>query len=686
MRISLQAKLLNFIKILLLLAYCQSVSADVSPASAGRQPDSNVSEKADKAAAAQPTGLPASKTTPSQASQQQTSQPSSPQAQTSRTAQQSAQQREAEAKRTVMFQSLAQMDELIELGVPSLALSLLDSEQKGYQQFSPDWYGFVYKRILLMAELDQWQELLERSDWLLSTAIDGYQIVPKIRIWFETQQVIARLQLRNTETALAQLQKLIWRSKPEDRNAELFRLWRQLVIRIYLQQDEAESARRAMLKYQHDYADESSQQAVSTDWLILQARVQLNTGHPGRAIDILQQIEIQDALDVETLKWIAELQHRPAIAAEVNQQMRERLDGQVLSRYQRWAYSYVAYMASGIIGDVSSRISNLESMLTVKLRIPLFDDDYQVSADDLWDLYDGYGTRLANDNGLLFGSEQQWTKRAESLRAKHPEQALALNVAWVLHGQNFSDEKQHQAIVEILEARPDGLELINQLYLHSERVDDIDKLPDAVRYRLVDHALGEGDYEAAVALMKTLAEPPDGASLFDWRMRTARVMVLKGEYSESEQLIRKTFAEKKSITHAELDRYIQVVFDFQTVQQHEIALRLFALISMKGLEDNLRRELYFWEAESYMALKQYDRAALNYLESAYALKDGANDLWAQSARFKAGTALQEGAIYDDAEKVFNDLLVITASESRRALIKQNLQKIKLQKSVVSDSS
>ena len=64
-----------------------------------------------------------------------------------------------------MFQSLAQMDELIALGVPSLALSLLDSEQKNYQQFTPDWYGFEYKHILLMAELDQWQDPMRNWLW-----------------------------------------------------------------------------------------------------------------------------------------------------------------------------------------------------------------------------------------------------------------------------------------------------------------------------------------------------------------------------------------------------------------------------------------------------------------------------------------------------------------------------------------
>ena len=66
-----------------------------------------------------------------------------------------------------------------------------------------------------------------------------------------------------------------------------------------------------------------------------------------------------------------------------------------------------------------------------------------------------------------------------------------------------------------------------------------------------------------------------------------------------------------------------------------------------------------------------------YLESGRAVTDGGNDLWAQSARFKAAKALMLAGIYVDAKKVFSDLLIITASDSRKAIINQNLQKIRL---------
>jgi len=578
---------------------------------------------------------------------------------------------------SVTFKSLKQMDELIDLGMPALALNLLEDEQIQRPAFSADWYAFEYKRILLLSALERWQQVIERTQWLFDTAAKERHITKKIRLWFETQQVIARLQLKQSEQALEQLQHLLWDTDEEHRDPSLPVVWRRLVIRAYLQSHVDDDARRALVKYERDYKTEEQ----NIDWVLLQAQVMLRTNRPQQAIQLLEKIPLENAVDVEALLLIAQLQHDPKKAATINQQMREKLDGQLLNRSARWAYSYVAYLCSKILNDQAAQISNLESMLSLGIETPVFDESYQVTADDLWGMYNEQGLILANDSGLLFGNDEQWQKRSDQLLKKAPEKALALNTALVLHTNDFSTmQQQHKTIVEIIEQRKNGLELINQLYLHSDKVQDVNVLPDEVRYRLVDYALSEGDYSEAARIMKSLQEPPPGNTLFDWRMRKARVLILQGEYQSSEDLIRKTFSENARITRDELDRYIQVVFDFQTVQQHERAIRLFDIVSLDGLDEKLKREIYFWKAESYFSLEEYDRAALFYLESSRAVVDAEHDLWGQSARFKAGQALMQAEIYDDAKKVFSDLLLVTVSDSRKAIINQNLQKIRLLKS------
>ncbi len=584
-----------------------------------------------------------------------------------------------EKKQSVTFKSLAQMNELIELGVPALALSLLDDEQNKRRQFTPDWYGYEYKRILIMASLEQWPQLITRTQWLFDTAVPDRHITERIRLWFETQQVIAKLQLRKSAAALQQLQRLMWTTKIEDRDPSLPVVWRQLVIRAYLQMQLDNDARRALVTYERDYkVDEKN-----IDWVLLQAQVLLRTNRPKQAITLLKQLSSEKAVDVEALLLIAQLQNEPKNAEKIQQLMREQLDGQILSRPARWAMSYVAYLSSKVLSDTAEQILYLESMLSLDIKYPVFDDTYKVTADDLWNLYNKQGLVIANDNGLLFGNDVPWQELSNKLIKNEPEKALALNTALVLHTNNFATrQQQHKTIVEIIEKRKNGLELINQLYLHSSKVKDVKLLPEEVRYRLVDYALSESNYFEASEIMNSLDEPPEGKSLFDWRMRKARVLILHGDYQDSENLIRRTFAEKKSITIAELDRYIQVVFDFQTVQQHQQALNLFELVSMQGLSEQLKREIYFWKAESYYSLEKYDRAALFYLESARAVTGEEHDLWGQSARFKAAGALVLAEIYVDAEKVYKDLLFVTASESRKSLINQSLQKIRLLKSVV----
>ncbi len=589
---------------------------------------------------------------------------------------------EARKPQSVTFKSLAQMDELIELGVPALAISLLEGEQKKRQQFTADWYAFEYKRIVLLSALERWNQLIERTQWLFDTAQREEHITRKIRLWFETQQVIAKLQLKQNEQALEQLQNLLWRSKAESRDKSLPAVWRRLVIRAYLQMQQNNNARRALVKYEQDYKTDKT----DIDWMLLQAQILLKTHRPQQAIVHLEQITADNAVDVEALLLIAQLQNQPKNAAKINKAMREKLDGNILSQPARWAYSYVAYLSSTVMLDLPAQILNLESMLSLDINYPVLNEHYQVNSDDLWEMYKTQGMGIANKHGLLFGDDEQWQQLSDRLVDSEPEKALALNAALVLQTERFATkQQQHKTIVEILEQRNNGLELINQLYLHSANVPDVSVLPDEVRYRLVDYALSEGDYFAAATIMKSLDEPPQGKTLFDWRMRKARVLILQGEYKQSENLIRKTFIEKPSITRAELDKYIQVVFDFQTVQQHQQALRLFNLLYLEGLDSKLKREIYFWKAESYIALKKYDRAALFYLESARAIADANNDLWAQSARFKAAKALVLAEIFGDAEKVFSSLLLITASDSRKALINQNLQKIRLLKSAVKKS-
>jgi len=592
-------------------------------------------------------------------------------------------------KKSVTFKSLEQMNELAALGTPALALSLLEREQTIRQKFTADWYAFEYKRINLLVVLERWQRLIDRTQWLFDAALPDKQITQKISFWFETQQVIARLHLKQSSQALIQLQRLLWQSRIEDRDPSLPAVWRRLVIRAYLQMQNDDDARRALVKYDRDYKNTST----DSEWLLLQAQVLMRTGRPQQAMPLLRQVDSDKA---QALILLAELQNKPASAKKISQKVNKYLNAQISGEISkqtredaRWAYTYVAFQAAKVLSDLPLQIQYAETLLSLDLDNPALGENYQITADDLWVLYKKQGLIIANEKGLLLGESTQWDDQwltlSNTLLADASEKSVALNAALILQAKDFSAKPQsHKIIVEVLESRKFGLELINQLYLHSKKASNVNVLPEEVRYRLVDYALSVGEYADASTIMQSLKQPPKGKSDFEWQMRKARVLVLQGKYRQSEKIIRNTMAKKRTIASVELDRYIQLVFDFQTVQQHQQAINLFALISFKNLSEKLKREIYFWKAESFFALKQYDRAALNYLSSARAVTNEGNDLWAQSARFKAAESLVQAEIFDDAKKVYSELLLVTSSESRQALINQNLQKIRLLKSAEQD--
>ncbi len=617
------------------------------------------------------------------------------------------------ARRAIAFRSLSQLDELIDAGVPALALSLLEQEQKKRPLFTADWYAFEYKRAAIYLAKSDWAALDNRVDWLFETAVPDKQITEKIRLWFETQQVIARLRAGFAEQALHQLRALIWKHDVTQIDKSLPVVWRRLIIRAYVQLAMEEDAQKALVKYNRDYTVAKT----DIDWLLLQAHILLKTERPYQAEKLLASVPDEQRSDgIEALRYLAQLQRyvrssdrKAALkkTRKVVKTVRKKLDGKLLSPSARWAYSYVAYRAALVLNDVPSQIANLESMLSLALDYQVLGEDYVVTADDLWQLYESEGLLLSNEYNLLVGDDAAWLALIKKLKKHSAQKAFYVEAALALNAQSDISRKQaHTSIVAALQKKRNGLELISQLYLHAGQIADFSVIPEGIRYQLIDYTLSEGDISQAAKLMKTLDEPPAGQDIFDWRMRKARVMVLEGEYDESAALLTRTIEEvtllpdntekpveakakdieqdveqgivrETGLDDQMIDRYIQVLFDFQTVQQHQHALRLFDLLKPDWLSDKLKREIYFWKAESFYVLEFYDQSALFYLKSATAIKEQEHDLWAQSARFKAAGALVKAGLYDDAETVYKELFVVTASDSRKALIKQNLQKIRL---------
>ena len=276
------------------------------------------------------------------------------------------------------------------------------------------------------------------------------------------------------------------------------------------------------------------------------------------------------------------------------------------------------------------------------------------------------------------GDDTAWYKRAAEIEKKSPVQARSL-YAVIAFNSPIKKKSQlaHKEIANLLAVNDDGLEVINQLYLQSERAGSPQDLSADVRYRLVDHALSNGDITLAATMMASLPQPPDGEDLFNWQIRKARVLILEGRHEQGEKVLEASLQNQKTLEREQIDRYLQVVFDLQTVSRHEQALELFDLLPEADMDDKLKRELYYWKAESNYEIERYGHAAVMYFKSARTGDPDMIDLWAQSARFKAADALVKAALYEDAKHAYTELMRITANDARKRVIRQKLQQIQL---------
>lgn len=582
----------------------------------------------------------------------------------------------SDAEQSLAFKSLEQVSELTQIGLSGLAMRMIEQQQKLYPEFTPDWYAFEFRYIETLSALERWQDIIDRTDQLLAKAVPGKQITPKIAAWFRSQKAMALLKLGDAEQALNEARSLLWEGGGEDRDRTA--LWRRLIIRAYLQMDFAEDANKGLLKYRQDYGDYKS------DWKLLQAQALLRADRPAEVIDLLADEESHKA---KALRLLAAVRARPGYAGHYIKDIKTQLADASLTQPQQRAYFYVLYEAALKNKDPVLATETAEQLLALSRTQAVLGESFTINADDLWRLYEQIGERAGNQYSLLKGDDAAWYKRAGELKQKEPVRARGMYavVAFTSHDE-AKRQLAHKEIADSLATTDGGLEVVNQLYLQSSRAGSPENLPVEVRYRLVDHALSVGDIKLAATMMASLPQPPEGEGYFEWQMRKARVLILEGEYQQGEQVLKTSLQNSTELNADMIDRYLQVVFDLQTVKRHEQALELFDLLPESAMDDKLKREIYYWKAESNYEIGRYDQAAMLYMKSAKAADESMTDLWAQSARFKASDALLKAGLYDDAQYAYSELLRITSSDSRKRLIRQKLQHIQLLRGSAADSA
>ncbi len=554
----------------------------------------------------------------------------------------------------------AQLDSLKNIsaaGAPFLTLKMIDQAQPGVDADLYEWILWEQERYRILAQWQQWNDLLVRIEGLPKDLPE-----PFLR-QAATYQVRAYVALDQTATARKLLRRQLW--KPDAASSNEYKTWRRLIIETYLSEQRIDDARIAMLRYQQDFAEQDK------EWIMLRARVLMQSGRYEEVIQLLGKRIDWQSLSMKLLAEYRNKEYNAQTLWDLTQQRIELIkdDPKQLASY--WSLAVIAARDLGL----SQEVVALEQRLSLDLEDTI--NLYPVDADQLWQAYIRYAQLVGNRSELLVGDDDNWLSLAEKSQKVAPVKARSL-LAYLMTQSQQSEIRQQAAkdFLHTLDLQQEANKtLIDQLFNRSKKFSDAAQIPVEIRFVLVDLALKQADIVEATRLMSGLDRIPPDTREFDWLLRQARVLLLGGKLQQGDAKLDALIAAYQEPNPEDTDRLLQILFDLQTLRADEKAIRHFRQLMNLPIDAKQRREILFWMADSFKSLKQYEKAALLYLQSAMYPGPDAMDPWAQTARVNAAESLAKAGLVDDARRVYQSLLKVTKEPGRRSFLQRSIQQL-----------
>jgi len=552
-------------------------------------------------------------------------------------------------------------------GAVSLALQSIDSQQEvlDIKNDLKTWLAWERERLNIYKSGQRWDILQQR-------VADYDELPDDFYFWAKQQQVDALLILKQGQQARQILQGLIWSEKEIKIQKQWLPLWQQRVIKSYLVDNETSDALLAAQRYYQDYRSNNIEDRL------LRARILLINKREEEVVELLKK----DTKHPEggMLYLLAQLRSKERPPRKVLQSALRQMRG-------KWASKKLKYMLWAVVAESAQRsndnpstINALEFVLAGHKNIELPAGLFNFSADMLWDAYINYALSLGNRAQFLIGNDQQWLNAAVKAQKKYPVKARALYAMVLFKGQNNETRlRAAKGFLNLMHKRKRGAVLIMKLFLKSRYFKKVKSIPAPIRYDLVNIALSRSKIDLASNLMATIKTAPAGSDNYQWQLRRARIFVLGGKAEKGNQALKKLLKNNKGFTGKQLNHFLQVVFDLQTVKEHEFAYELFRAVLPKITDVTLQREIYYWMADSRKAQQDYAAAARLYLRSAMYAGNNGLDPWGQTARYQVAEMLAKADFLQDAHSLYQKILDVTKEPARRAVLKHELQKLWLLK-------
>ncbi|HEX6550196.1 MAG TPA: hypothetical protein VF117_05930, partial [Gammaproteobacteria bacterium] len=471
--------------------------------------------------------------------------------------------------------------------------------------------------------------------------------------------------LGNADQARSIVRRLIWGDDAAPDDVTLSKL-RQLVIRSYLADKDLDDAQSAVIRYRLDYPKDAG------DWPLLEARLFLRAQQPQSALEVLKGSKGDAA---EMLKLLAGLRAGSidpgdalARAVAIGTSDKAALE----KRIQAWA---VAAEAADDLKNPLARIRALQYGLGLQPGLLAKDDLFALTPDMLWDAYLAYGQDLGNQLQLVVGDDQGWFLAASNKFDSDAVSACALFSVVAFNAvEPHQRDVAHWQFATLIQKQRDGSNILRHLYLDSSRFTTPESVPSDVRYILVNDVLDISDIPLASRLMQGLDAPPPDTDPAAWHLQRARIFVLGGRPDAGVKVLDALFKSGAGFNPGDV---LPVLFDLQTIGRDKDAIPFFEAILNGSLQDEQRRQLLYWTADSYKALGDYAKAAELYLRSATLTNPYAMDQWAQTSRYQAARMLTKAGLVDDARRLYKGLLNATRDPARQAVLRHDMQQLLL---------
>ena len=492
--------------------------------------------------------------------------------------------------------------------------------------------------------------------------------------WVKQHQVDALLALKQGKQARQILQTLIWDDSKLTKEQHLQQLpsWQKRVIESYLVDDEVADALLAMQRYFQDYKSKDIEDRL------LRARILLLNQRADEVVALLKQDTKNPQAQV--LYLLAQLRSNKAAANKILKASLSDIRKKSTNKKLKFLLWPVVAESAKIQLDSATIVNALESIVAGHKNISLPVGLFEYSADDLWNAYIDYALELGNERQYLIGDDQQWLQAASKAQKKSSIKARSLYALVILRGQDETARLQAaKGFLNLMHKRKRGASLVTKLFLQSQYFLSKESIPSPIRYDLVNISLSRSNIELASELMTTIENAPQGIDDFQWQLQRARVFVLGGKPAVAGIALTQLLEKYQSLTKAQFDHFLQVLFDLQTVKQHEQAFTLFKKLLLITQDVQQQREIFFWMADSLKAQNAFAESAHYYLRSALHGESKGLDPWGQTARYEAAEMLSNAELLDDAHTLYGDLLRVTKEPARRAVLKHELQKLQLLK-------